>query len=331
MLSRVAETLYWMSRYLERAEDMARIIAVNFQASLDAPYLSEAFMWEPLITITGDQDLFKSAFDNYNASTVTHFLMAHPDNPNAIVTCIERARENARGVREQISREMWEHLNRLYFQVKEYSIDAVARNPYEFFSQVRNGSHLFQGVTDATMSHGEGWYFIQAGKNMERADKTTRILDVKYSALQASDVAEGSPLGTLQWIALLKSCSAFEPYRRAHSHLVVWRIAEFLLLDTEFPRSVSCCLGQTRSALARIAETPARASNQADRAIGRLCAELEYLDIRDALSDFHHYLDGLQSKMNHVGEAISHTYFDPTNAYYLLPNQFRMAQQQQQQ
>lgn len=331
MLSRVAESLYWMSRYLERAEDMARIIAVNFQASLDAPHLSEAFMWEPLITITGDHKLYKTAFDEFNATTVTHFLMAHPDNPNAIIACIERARENARGVREQISREMWEQLNRLYFLVREYDVQSVTRNPYEFFSQVRNGSHLFQGVTDATMSHGEGWYFMQAGKYMERGDKTTRILDVKYSALQASDVAEGSPIGQLQWIALLKSCSAFEPFRRVHPQLVAWRVADFLLLDPEFPRSVLFCLMQTRSALGRITDTGNRGgANAAERAIGRLCAEMEYLDIRDALVNFHSYLDELQRKMNSVGEAISQTYFDTTSTYFLLPNQFRQAQQQQQ-
>ncbi len=329
MLSRVAESMFWMARYLERAEDVARIIAVNFQASLDAPHLSEALLWEPLIAITGDQARFREALDEYSASTVTHFLLSHPSNANTVVASIERARENARAVREQISREMWEQINRLYHQVRGYDVATVARNPYDFFTEVRNGSHLFQGATDASMTHGEGWYFIQAGKYLERADKTTRILDVKYAAL--AEDAEGSPLGTLQWIALLKSCSAFEPYRRAHSQLHSWRVADFLLLDRQFPRSVLFCLDEVRIALAAISGHQGRPTNLAERSVGRLCAEMEYLDIRDALSGFHHYLDGLQSKMNYVGEAIAQTYFDITGPPPLAPRAGGRGGQQQQQ
>ncbi|MCW5883034.1 MAG: alpha-E domain-containing protein, partial [Anaerolineae bacterium] len=125
MLSRVAESMFWMSRYLERAEDVARIIAVNFQASLDAPHLSEALLWEPLIAITGDQARFRGVFDEYSADTVTHFLLSHPSNPNTVVASIERARENARAVREQISREMWEQINRLYHQARAYDVATV--------------------------------------------------------------------------------------------------------------------------------------------------------------------------------------------------------------
>ncbi len=329
MLSRVAESMFWMSRYLERAEDVARIIAVNFQAALDAPHLSEALLWEPLITITGDQARFRGVFGEYSADTVTHFLLSHPSNPNTVVASIERARENARAVREQISREMWEQINRLYHQVRAYDVATVVRNPYDFFSEVRNGSHLFQGATDASMTHGEGWHFIQTGKYLERADKTTRILDVKYAAL--SEDAEGAPLGTLQWIALLKSCSAFEPYRRVHSQLHSWRVADFLLLDRQFPRSVLFCLDQVRLALAAISGHQGRPTNLAERSLGRLCAEMEYLDIRDALSDFHHYLDSLQSKMNYVGEAIAQTYFDITSPPPLAPRPGMVASQQQQQ
>ena len=178
MLSRVAESLFWMSRYLERAEDVARIIAVNFQASLDAPDVSQALAWEPVIAITGDRQIYAAAFDTFDEASVTAFLTRHPENRNAILSCVGRARENARAVREQISREMWEEINRLYHVVHGADVDSIVRNPYDFFSQIRNGSHLFQGVTDATMAHSEGWEFIQAGKYLERADKTARILDV---------------------------------------------------------------------------------------------------------------------------------------------------------
>jgi uncharacterized alpha-E superfamily protein len=335
MLSRVAESLYWMSRYLERAEDVARIIAVNFQASLDAPSASQELSWEPLIAITGDRALFNASFSTYDAESVTAFLTMRPENPNAILSCVGRARENARAVREQISREMWEQLNRLYHSISSADIATIVRNPYDFFSEIRNGSHLFQGVTDATMAHSEGWEFIQAGKCLERADKTARILDVKYSALAPQSGGEGAPLASLQWIALLKSCSAFEPYRRSHSQLQAWRVVDFLLLDRTFPRSVGFCLDQTRTAGASISGGPPdRPTTAAERARGRLCAELTYLDIREALADLHMYLDDMQHKINSVGDAISQSYFvvnvvppsaAPTSRYY------EVQQQQQQQ
>src|SRR6266545_5048130 len=333
MLSRVAESLFWMSRYLERAEDVARIIAVNFQASLDAPGVSQELAWEPLIAITGDRVMFAGAYERYDAASVMAFLTRHPDNPNAILSCVGRARENARAVREQISREMWEQINRLYHIISGADMAAITLNPYEFFDEIRNGSHLFQGVTDATMAHGEGWEFIQAGKFLERADKTARILDVKYSALATNGGGEGKPLASLQWIALLKSCSAFEPYRRSHSQLQAWRVVDFLLLDRTFPRSVGFCLDQTRAVLAKISGSPPdRPANAAERALGRLCAELTYLDIREALADLHTYLDDMQHKINSIGEAISQSYFvlnvlppsvTPMSRYY-------EAQQQQQ-
>ena len=148
--------------------------------------------------------------------------------------------------------------------------DGGGADLFAHFSEIRNGSHLFQGVTDATMAHSEGWEFIQAGKYLERADKTARILDVKYNALSANSSGEGAPLASLQWIALLKSCSAFEPYRRSHSQLQAWRVVDFLLLDRTFPRSVAFCLEQTRKSLARISDSPLdRPSNAAERLLGR--------------------------------------------------------------
>jgi uncharacterized alpha-E superfamily protein len=331
MLSRVAESLFWMSRYLERAEDVARIIAVNFQASLDAPAASRALAWEPVIAITGDRELFASIFDRYTAETVSAFLVRHPGNPNAILSCVERARENARAVRDQISREMWEQLNRLYHLAQGANVAAIARNPYDFFSDIRNGSHLFQGVTDATMAHSEGWEFIQAGKFLERADKTVRILDVKYHTLSADEASESASLASLQWIALLKSCSAFEPYRHTHPQLQSWRVAHFLLLDRAFPRSVAFCLEQARGALRRISGSPAdRPANAAERAIGRLCAELTYLDIREALMDLHAYLDELGRRINDVGDAIAQSYFVLSLVPPPSPLGYYEAQQQQQ-
>jgi uncharacterized alpha-E superfamily protein len=183
------------------------------------------------------------------------------------------------------------------------------------------------------MAHSEGWEFIQAGKYLERADKTARILDVKYNALAANTGGEGAPLASLQWIALLKSCSAFEPYRRSHSQLQAWRVVDFLLLDRTFPRSVAFCLEQTRKSLARISDSPLdRPSNAAERLLGRLYSELTYLDIREALADLHVYLDDMQHKLNAAGEAIAQTYFVPSVLPPTLatPSRYYEAQQQQQ-
>ena len=181
MLSRVADSLYWMSRYSERAEDIARILDVNLQLMLDMPKLSpeeQKAIWEPVLRSTGDQVDYYETHDVANSENVIEFLTLATENPNSILNSITSARENARHVREQISLEMWEEINRTYLWMKGQTLDHILQlGPYEFFAQVKNASQLFQGVTDGTMTHGEDWDFIQVGKYLERADMTTRILD----------------------------------------------------------------------------------------------------------------------------------------------------------
>ena len=210
MLSRVADSLFWMSRYIERAEDMTRLLAVNFHTLLDAGKIDEQHEWRPLVAMTYDEELYKKHYDEYTANNVIDFLLWNQNNPNAVVWCITMARENARSVREQISKEMWEFLNRLYFKVREADHAAVARSLLEFFAQLRDASQGYQGIANETMTHGEAYQFIQLGKHLERAEKTTRILDVKYE--DVSNLPDGSPDEALQLMAMLKSCSAFEPF-----------------------------------------------------------------------------------------------------------------------
>ena len=331
MLSRVAESLYWMSRYIERAEDITRILSVNFHALLDMRLEDLQRGWGPLIAISGDEALFRQHFQAYNGQTVSEFLLWHPANPNAVMACIARARENARSVREQISSEMWEHINRLYHLVRGVNRTAVLRGPHEFFSQVRDGSQAFQGVADATMTHGEAYEFIQLGRFLERAEKTCRILDVKYAAITV--LPEGSPDAALQLVAMLRSCSAFEPYRKQHaSQLQAWRVAEYLLLSQEFPRAALFCLKRCQRAIGLISadETgrqlgPARNPH---RTLGRLCSELEYLDIHDVLEErMHPFLTRLLKQMNLAGDEITKAYF---NAQVILPSPKRQQSQQQQ-
>ena len=332
MLSRVAESLYWMSRYIERAEDMTRVMVVNFHTLLDAQQLDSEVSWRPLITMTGDGALFESHYDAYSAANVIDFILWNPNNPNAVVWCMTQARENARSVREQLSREMWEYLNRLYISVREVNRAATSREPLGFFSQVRDGSHAFQGITNETMTHGEGYQFIQLGKHLERADKTARILDIKYEAVRAAPDADSD--ASLQLIAMLKSCSAFEPFRKTYaSHIEPGRIVQFLLLDREFPRAVAYCLNRALAAVDWISGTddPARhgtGRTAPQRTLGRLCSELEYLDLLEVLgAPLHSYLDQLVFRINRAADAVTHTYF---STQVILPELHPQQAQQQQ-
>ena len=213
MLSRVADSVYWLNRYIERAENTARFIDVNLQLSLDlSGPLSE--QWEPLVITSGDRAAFKERYGEPHQKNVIQFLTSDLENPNSIMSCLTVARENARSVREIISSEMWEHVNKFYLLVK----DAIDNNvplsePYQFYGEIKRSAHLFAGIMEATMSHGEGWNFGRMGRFLERADKTSRILDVKYFILLPNAKDVGTPFENIQWAAVLKSASAFEMYR----------------------------------------------------------------------------------------------------------------------
>ncbi len=329
MLSRVAEALYWMSRYVERAEDITRLLSVNFHALLDTQVEPTQRGWERLMAINRDEKVFLQYFNKFDVRSVSEFLLWHPANPNAVLDCINRARENARAVRGQISSEMWEHLNRLYFFVKDVNRDSVLNGPHEFFRQMRDGSQAFQGVTEATLPHGEAYEFIQVGKYLERADKTIRILDIKYA--EASLLPEGSPAAATQLIAMLRSCSALEPFRQSHAaQLQASRVAEYLLLSRDFPRAVSFCLGECLRGVNTLSTDPTKLPgqlNNAQRTLGRLGAEMNYLDIEEVLSDdLHPYLDKLLKRLNHAGQEIERTFF---NTRVILPGKdVQQAQQQ---
>jgi uncharacterized alpha-E superfamily protein len=329
MLSRVAESLFWMARYIERAEDLTRLLAVNFNALLDTQPEFALQGWQPLVTMTGDEDVFTTAFGTANAQSVMEFMLWNPLNPNAVTACINRARENARGVREQISSEMWEHINRLYFITRDANRVAVLANPLEFFAQVRDGSQAFQGITSATLTHGEPYHFIQLGALLERADKTARILNAKYMYIERlpRDSAETS----LQLIALLRSCSAFEPFRRAaKGEMSIELVVDYLLLDRAFPRAVLFCLNQSLNALDILGDTGNAHLKSANprRTLGRVSADLEYLDIHEVLGEgMDPYLEQLLVRLNTVGDDIARAFF---NTRVILPDSRPQQQQQQQ-
>jgi uncharacterized alpha-E superfamily protein len=311
MLSRVADSIYWMSRYVERAENVARFISVNLNLSLDMP--GEAGQqWWPLVVITGDDAQFQARVSMTTKDSVVQFLTFDPENPNSILSCLRAARENARGVREIISAEMWEHINKFYLWLRDGgSLESVLDNPHEFFERVSVSGQQFLGVTDATMTHGEAWHFCQLGRMLERADKTSRILDVKYYILlpKLSDV--GTPFDDIQWLALLRSASALEMYRQRHGQISPVNVVNFLVLDCEFPRAVLHCLTRANESLHSISGTYTGSySNLAERRLGQLRAELAYTQAEDVISGgLHEFVDSLQNRLNLIGESIHDSFF----------------------
>ena len=312
MLSRVAESIYWMSRYIERAENVARFVDVNLHLILDMPVGIQA-QWEPLVATTGDDEVFAERYGDASRETVIRFLAFDAENPNSIVSCLRAARENARSIRENISSEMWEQLNDAYLLVTNTSEKWAMTEPHEFFRGIKLASHLFMGLTDNIMSHSEGWHFSQLGRLIERADKTSRIVDVKYFILLPSVWDVNTPFDDIQWGALLHSASGFEMYRRTYGLISPDDVVAFLLLDREFPRSVLYCLSKAEESLHAISGTPLETfSNSAEQRLGQLRAEFAYAQVKQILSvGLHEFLDAFQTKLNLVGDDVYKTFFAP--------------------
>ena len=311
MLSRVAASLYWLSRYIERAENVARFIDVNLHMILDLP-VGATEQWGPLVITTGDDAPFAKRYGTPTRENVIEFLTFDRENPNSVNSCLRAARENARSVREIISSEMWEQVNIFYLMMTDQNArNRVTESPYEFFREIKMASHLFEGLTNATMSHAEGWHFCRLGRLLERGDKTSRILDVKYFILLPSVADVGTPFDDIQWAAVLRSTSAFEMYRKRHHDLTPDRIVDFLLLDREFPRSSHYCLIKADESVHAISGTPVGTfCNPAEQHLGQLRAELAYAQVRDVVaSGLHEFLDGFQTKLNVVGDSIFATFF----------------------
>jgi uncharacterized alpha-E superfamily protein len=311
MLSRVADSVFWMSRYIERAENVARFIDVNLNLTLDRG-LGFDGQWAPLVYTTGDHQLFTETHSVANQENVLQFLAFDDKNGNSIRSCFRIARENARTIRDMISSAMWEEINKAYLMVEAASRSRSNLDElFEFFSQIRLASHLLEGVTDSTMSHGEAWHFARAGRMLERADKTSRILDVKYYLLLPNASEVGTPLDTIQWSALLKSASALEMYRKTHGRITPPKVVEFLVLDREFPRAVQYCLTEAEESLLAITgNTRGPFRNSPEQQLGRMRSELTYIGVQEIIKGgLHEFIDGLQRKLNLVGEAIHTTFF----------------------
>jgi uncharacterized alpha-E superfamily protein len=310
MLSRVADSIYWLNRYIERAENIARFLEVNLTLSLDLPTGVQQ-QWPPLVLTTGDLDFFQKHYGEMTAENVIRFLTVDALYPNSILACLRAANENATSIREVISSEMWQQVNHFYGVVREAAKTQSLENLTDFLEAVKEASHLFVGVMDATMTHNEGWHFGRLGRFLERADKTTRILDVKYFLLLPSVEDVGLTIDQLGWMALLKSASAYEMYRKRDRHRITPNgVAEFLILDVEFPRAIRFCISQAQNSLHHITGTPVGAwRNSAERSMGRLRSSLDFLVIEEIFErGMHEFLDDLQKQMNQVGEEIFKTF-----------------------
>jgi len=311
MLSRVADSIFWMRRYTERAENVARFIDVTLNLTLGLGD-HHNHQWEALVYTTGDQEHFSESFQHVSQENVIRFLTFDEGNPNSILSCLQYARENARQSREMLSSQMWEELNKFYLFVRDSRNDPRAiDSPFEFFTKVRQFGFLIDGVVSGTMSHGEAWNFGRLGAMLERADKTSRILDVKYFLLlpHLSDV--GTSIDISQWGMLLKSASAMEMYRRRFGRLSPKLVAAFLLLDRDFPRAVRFCITRAeRSMLSITGGTPGNFSSRPEQLLGRLRAEFEFLDIEEIMKGgLHDFIDDFQSQLNAIGASIQEKFF----------------------
>lgn len=315
MLSRDADAMYWMSRYVERSEHIARLLLVNSNLLMDvgelAPTLQQK-QWQSVLVVLRADAGFATG-DWGMAPRVAQYMAFDPENTNSLVNCLTRARENARGIRENVSAEMWECINTLYWFIR--SDEAQTRfeeSPDEFYRHVMSGSMLFQGLTDQTLAHDQGWHFAQLGKYLERIDVTSRVIDAKFGMLRTADNLLAGALRNIHWMAVLRSCCALESYRRKHvGDMDPLRVASFLILEREFPRSIRFTVAKAHASMRAIrSDVNPLAIDVAERILGRLDAQLEYGEIAEILADgIPAYLQRIQSGIAESAMALQKAYF----------------------
>jgi uncharacterized alpha-E superfamily protein len=319
MLSRVADSLYWMSRYLERAEHTTRLLDVNLNLMLDESPSSADRRWQRVLQALGAPKAVEWKGDPF---ALIHTLTFDPSSRTSVLACIVSARENARHVREQISTEMWQRLNSLYLQVTRPGMQSdmhaeslLQQNegPTEFLGQVMEAVHQFQGVTDSTMSHGEGWQFIQVGRYMERASATALLLEAYQPELWTKHDALPDSNEYLEWMGLLRSATAFEAYCKVYTaDLSPDWILEFLLLDADFPHSLRFSIDAMQHALETVQDlSGGTRGDKLTRISGRLRATLSYSSVEDIMSGgVVPFLREIQMQCREIHIAIYELYVD---------------------
>lgn len=310
MLSRTADHLFWMSRQIERAENLARLLDVTWQMSLVPQSVESANQnWNAVLVLNSLETAFHKKYDAVNADSVLRFMVSDPDNPSSIHSCLRQSRENAHAVRGTITTEMWETMNATWLEARSQSYEQLSTNGLgEFFEWVKMRSSLSRGVTVGTLLQDDAYHFIRLGTLLERADNTARILDVKYHVLRSHD-DEGAT-DFYEWGALLRSVSAFEVYRKAYRDLITpARVAELLILRKEMPRSLHFCMGGVLKNLQLLAN---RHSRETERRAGLLHSEIRYARIEDILEKgLHEYLTNFMDRIYDLGNRISQDFLVP--------------------
>jgi len=325
MLSRVAENLYWLSRYLERAENMARLVNVNANLLLDLPPEYRPG-WLALIDITGSRELFDAREKRGEERDVVHFLIADLDNPGSILSSVSFARENARTLRDVLPNEVWEHMNELFMEIKEKLPAALSkRSRFHFLQRIIRGMQTLTGELEGTMSRNDAFTLLMLGRNLERADMTSRIIDVRSAQLLPADAPGFQPFETIQWLNLLKSLSGYQMYRLSQRTRVSRSaVLEFVLRDLQFPRACLFCLKEVEHFL--------RALPRSAGVLGSLEGACSFLD-RATLETLdqpglHELIDRLQVHFIVVHEGIAETYFPPSAGSSGLQVQFSSEEHQ---
>jgi len=306
MLARHAEDLFWAGRYIERAEDTARLLDVTYHGLLESPLLNAESAWRELLELLNLDQVFGAKGVPITDSAVTEFLVLDPKNAGSIVRSVARARDNARNVRERISTELWEAINTLFLELRARDLRAdLEREPYQLYRFVKSRCQTISGVSAETMSRDDGWRFLLLGRMLERAEMTCRLLSVRSGRSNQAAV----PSDLHYWMAVLKSVSAFEAYLRAHrAQIEPQDVLEFLLLSREFPRSVLFSLRASETELVRLGAetTPTRP----ERLLGRLRADLEFMDVHEVVeSGLPAALDALQQGILAVADAVERHFF----------------------
>ncbi|HEX3356533.1 MAG TPA: alpha-E domain-containing protein [Tepidisphaeraceae bacterium] len=312
MLSRDADSMYWIARYIERAEHVARILLVNSNLLMDVGDLAPALQqrqWRSILEIMRLDELPPSR--EPLARRIQHYMTFNTENPSSLINCLSRARENARAIRESISAEMWECLNTLYWSIQ--ADDARQRfedASEEFYRSIMTGSMVFQGMTDQTLTHDQRWNFAQLAKYLERTDITARIIETKFGILKSAELEVA--IRNIHWMAVLRSCCSIEAFRRNYvGDMDPLRVASFLILQRSFPRSIRYCVEQAHAAISSIRSVSnLKGVDPAERILGRLSAQLEYAEINEIISTgVSAYLQQIQSSIAEAAVAVQKSYF----------------------
>jgi len=306
MLSRVADSLYWMSRYLERAEHTSRLIAVKLESMVEQTREEADSSWERVVAALSAQEHAPAVPD---AFAITQALAFDRFNPSSLLSSLRNARDNARQVREQLSTEVWEHLNRLYLRLQPATMDGVwVHHPARLFRETLEDLYTLGGVTYSTLSHGEGWYFLELGRHIERAQLVSRLLDLHFGAAKT---VVTSPPKYFDWLVLLKFCTAFEPYCKAYTAAIrPEKIAEFLLFDAEFPHSVRFSVDRICNALLHVAPgAPPLRRASVERLAGRLKAAVDFGQIDELMtSSIAPFLAGIAPQIEEIHQGVFASY-----------------------